>query len=324
MKVIPQDQVEFFHREGWLMVEGVFDDKADFDPLREEITGLLDDCVAKLIAEGTIFNAHSSLPFETRLTALVDDNPHLMQTFMSAIEGKEGGGLKGEAMFNVLTHSRLMDAVEDLVGPEVIGSSVYRVRPKLPGHNRGVVPWHQDSGYFMPHCDKSLIVTCWAPLVNATEENGCLQVIPRVHKSGVYRHHTGGNAGFLVITEDDLPKEAEAITVPVPVGGVLLMSNLTPHQSLWNSSGHIRWSVDLRYQSAEVPTNAFEDPSEFEGNQAEFTMACYPPEGDFVVRSVSKPEAVLTYEGFQQRRLRYDAAFHLPHPKRGWQPVGAG
>jgi hypothetical protein len=64
--------------------------------------------------------------------------------------------------------------------------------------------------------------------------------------------------------------------------------------------------MDLRYQSAKLPTNASitrmpgEDvPSPAEGTPA----ACYPPERDFLVRSQKRPhEIIRSYEEF--RRLR--------------------
>lgn len=164
-------------------------------------------------------------------------------------------------------------------------------------------------------------MTCWLPLVDATPENGCLQVLPRAHRRGVVTHHTGGNAGFLVIEDADLPATTEeAVTVPVPLGGALLMTNLTPHCSTPNTTDTIRWSVDLRYQNCEAPTNAFQEPADFDPDAPDVQIACYAPEGDFVVRSASRPETVHTHAQFAARRDRYDAAT-LPPPVRGWQPA---
>ena len=36
----------------------------------------------------------------------------------------------------------------------------------------------------------------------------------------------------------------------------LLMTNRTPHGSYENTTDVVRWSMDLRYQSAALPTNA--------------------------------------------------------------------
>ena len=57
-----------------------------------------------------------------------------------------------------------------------------------------------------------------------------------------------------------IPDEAlggqRPVVVPVPKGGVLLMTNRTPHASFENKTDIVRWSMDLRYQSAALPTNA--------------------------------------------------------------------
>jgi ectoine hydroxylase-related dioxygenase (phytanoyl-CoA dioxygenase family) len=316
------DQVETFHREGYLVVEDIFRNE-DFEPLRREIDALVDARAQELRAEGRIEQLHENAPFNYRLARLVDDHPDLAADYFRAIEGKGGGKINGPAIYDLLTHPRLLDAMESLLGPEVVGSSVYRVRPKLPGKSRGNVPWHQDSGYFASHCDRNLIVTCWIPLVDANLENGGMTVLPRVHNRGIFRHHTGGNANFLVITDENLPADERPVPVSVPLGGALLMTNLTPHCSTPNGSDHIRWSIDLRYQGEDVPTNAFQEPEDFDPEAPEINVACYAPEGDFLVRSQKHPERVLSAEEFRNRRDRYESS-SLPAPQRGWEPVGSG
>ena len=190
------------------------------------------------------------------MVRVFEDSQENGETIMRRLEGKAGGGHCGVEMYRVICHPKLLDVVESLTGPEIIGSSVYRIRPKVPGKVRGVVPWHQDSGYFMPLCDNYLVLTVWIPLVDATARNGCMQILPRAHRQGVSTHHTGGNAGFLVIEDQDLPLPPDrAITAECPLGGVVLMTNMTPHSSTPNESDIVRWSIDLRYQGSEVPNN---------------------------------------------------------------------
>ena len=43
-------------------------------------------------------------------------------------------------------------------------------------------------------------------------------------------------------------------------GSVLFMTNLTPHASFENNTDIVRWSVDLRYQDAEIPNNMTKTP----------------------------------------------------------------
>jgi hypothetical protein len=297
------------------MVPDVFE-PGELEPLRQELAGVVDRAARREHEAGKLPELYENEPFETRLTRLCQ---HTDAVYW-AVLGKGGGGHAGEELFRIITHPKLLAKVESLVGPEIVGSSVYRVRPKVPGLPHGVVPWHQDSGYFAPHCDDRMILTCWMPLVDATVENGCLWVLPRTHRSVVYRHHTGGHAGYLVITDEDLPP-GEAIPVPVPIGGVLFLTNLTPHSSGENRSDVVRWSLDLRYQDPQVPNNVDEMPEDFNPEAPPHEMACYPPEADFVIRSREHPERVADWPQFEHRRRAYNESRQLRGPRRGWQPV---
>ncbi len=109
--------------------------------------------------------------------------------------------------------------------------------------------------------------------------------------------------------------------MPVPLGGVLFMTNLTPHRSLENRTDVVRWSIDLRYQSADLPNNVDRMPEAFDPNAPETEIACDPPEGDFVIQSPAHPErAVTEWEGFQEIRRRYERT-SVPFPIRRWTPM---
>ena len=317
---LTQQQHAFFDTEGYLIVNDVFT-PADLQPVRRELHERIGAKAAALHAAGQLADIHAAEPFDRQLAHIYDDNPDAAKAIIRDLEGQAGGGHAGIEMFRVITHPKLLAVVEDLIGPEIVGSSVYRIRPKLPGFARGVVPWHQDQGYFAPHCDRQLIITCWLPLVNATQANGCLQIQPRAHHSGVVPHRTGGNAGFLVIEDGDLPFPPEqAITAEVPFGGAVFMTNLTPHCSTPNLTDEIRWSLDLRYQDAAVPNNVDLLPVPGIGRQAEaFTMACYPPEADFIVRSRARAERVTTYAEYAARRQAYETQrATIPTFARDW------
>ncbi len=317
--MLTEEQREQFFQVGYVVVPHIYTQE-EMEPLRSELSEIIHSTAARLHAEGKISDTHAEEGFYTRLTRLMDDHPELTWDYLRAIEGKGGGGHTGEAMFDLLTHKGLLDIMAQLVGEEIVASSVYRIRPKVPGLERGAVPWHQDSGYFASHCDKEMIVTCWIPLVDATLENGCLYVIPKTHENGVFAHKSRGPSGYLIIPDADLPlPEAEAIPVPVPAGGALLLTNLTPHCSYLNTTDTIRWSLDLRYQGRGAPTNAFQTPGEFDLNAPPTEIACYPPEGDFVVRSRRDPASVHTYRQYVERRAMYDKV-SLPVPGRSWEP----
>lgn len=294
---LSHEQVAQFHREGFLVVEDLIEPSL-IARLERGITDEIDRCSETLAAAGELTSTYADEPFHKRLTLITTETKAVVSRITD-------GALAIPAFFELIAYPPLLDVAESLCGPELIASSVYRLRPKLPGYGPGVVPWHQDSGYFEPYCDDSLILTCWIPLVDADAHNGCLQVLKYGHRSPVVRHGAGPNH-YLQIQDSDLP-EGEIVTVPVRRGGVLLLTNLTPHCSTPNNSDGIRWSMDLRYQSASLPTNApiSRLPEELP-TEASAPLACYPPEADALIRSQKRANEVISSpEQFEKIRLNH-------------------
>lgn len=282
------DQLERFERDGYVVAEGLFTD-ADLQPVIDEISDEVDRRAKELVAQGALSHDYAEMGFERRLAEISRETDRVALSIWN-------GNLSGPAFFDLIRHPRLLDVAEQLCGPEIIASSVYRLRPKIPNYNYGAVPWHQDSGYTEPYCDSALMVTVWLPLVDATPERGCLWVQPGVHKGGVLRHEKRRGKSYLVIPDAALPSVAP-VCVPMRKGDALLMTNTTPHVSFENTSDVVRWSMDLRYQSARLPTNAAITrlPGET-GPETEPAAppACYPPEADFLVRSQARPREVVS------------------------------
>ena len=316
---LTQHELTLFQKQGFLLKPGLFSEN-DLQPLRSALTEIIDQKARALQADGKLADVFEDAPFDMRLASIYADNKAAGEEVTRSVMGKGGGGYNGPAMLQCIRHPPLLSCIESLIGPDIIGSSVYRIRPKLPGWDRGEVPWHQDAGYTLAHCDRHLIVTCWVPLVDATLENGCLHVIPTVHSSGILKHFTGGHAGFLEVPPDELP-QVDPVPVPMKAGDVLLLTNLTPHASFANRTDQVRWSIDLRYQNADVPNNVDEDPAAYTPERDPVTMACYPPEADFVIRDPSNPTREIHSAGqFRQVRERYENS-RPDSPGRGWTPL---
>ena len=190
-------------------------------------------------------------------------------------------------MFEVLTASPLLDAVESIIGPEIYSNPTQHVRlkvpealtPVIPETGRvqlGATPWHQDGGVVTEEADDTDILTVWIPVWDADEEAGCLHLVPRSHIEGLYQHCPGGTAtspsGLQI--PDELFQIRDALPIPMRRGSVLFMHRLTCHGSLPNKSDRIRWSLDLRYNPVGQPTG----------------RAAFP---GFVARSRAHPEAEL-------------------------------
>ena len=94
----------------------------------------------------------------------------------------------GPAVFSLITAPRLLDIVESLIGPEITSNPIQHVRLKPPATAlRGDeisahitrTDWHQDRGVAHDEADMTDMVTVWIAMNDATEENGCLKVVPQ-------------------------------------------------------------------------------------------------------------------------------------------------
>lgn len=108
---------------------------------------------------------------------------------------------------------------------------------------------HQDLTYwegYSPRLTSALIY-----IDEATEENGCLEVVPGRHRDGVLKKQMG-KAGLMMehqIVEEQLDP-ALAVKVPGPPGTLVLFSCTTPHASGANLSDRPRCVVIFTYNPA--------------------------------------------------------------------------
>ena len=185
-------EVEQFKEQGYLIKEGIYNN-IDLQLLCQGLTKAIQDKCDQLIAEEQLDRDFAEASFETRLTKLYRHNSDAgHQVLMSIWSGR----FHGAGMLKALRHPPLVDCVADLIGPDIVATSIYRVRPKVPGYLRGEVPWHQDAGYSMLHCYDYVMITCWIPLVDATLRKWMFvdnpQVTPVGNHSALYR----GTCGF--------------------------------------------------------------------------------------------------------------------------------
>ena len=249
------EQIAFYKDQGYLLVEDVIPVE-NLQQLISELNETVDQNARKAQAEGELSELFEDEPFERRLAQIVESvadpsDTSFSDTFFEGLHGK----LKTEGMFAVQTHPAILDIVESLIGPEILAHPQFNIRPKLPNQDTSVVPWHQDLGYLQPDASETFMVNFWIPLVDATVENGCMEVIAGSHKAPLIDHVTGLGPGrnFKGIVDEELP-DGEQVQCPVPLGGVLLIQHKTIHRSVPNYSDHIRWSMDIRYSDPQMPT----------------------------------------------------------------------
>lgn len=269
MPALTAEQQEHLAEFGFVKVDDVLDPEKTIDPVIEEYAGVLDSLAEKLFDEGIISSKYEELEFGERVTRIYEESGEIYNGYFDF--SLPQNGIKpdtpfwaGPAVFNALTSASLLDAVESVVGPEIYSNPVQHVRIKVPESRAprdengnvkfGVTPWHQDSGVVNPEADQTDMLTVWFPLMDTTEENGCLQVVPGSHEGKLLTHCPGYKQVAGVTIPTDMFAEDAAMPVPIKKGGALFLNKLTVHSSLPNVSERIRWSFDLRYHPVGQPT----------------------------------------------------------------------
>ncbi len=238
-------QLEQYAQDGFLILPEFFSE-AELMPVIEEINGLVDSLAERLYAAGKIQNKHADAGFETRLALLEQEYP-------GAAVLIHIGGILGNALAHLWETPRLLDLIEQILGPEIAGHPVWNLRSKTPLNPLVTVPWHQDTAYLAEGCHTTLQPTAWIPLVDADKVNGTLQVFRSEHRIDTVLPHrlenTRGHRSswYLYIPDEQLPA-GEVVTCEMPKGSLLLLNQLIPHRSTENFSNIVRWSIDLRWQ----------------------------------------------------------------------------
>lgn len=301
--MLTDDQIEQFETEGYLVVDNVLSDAVLRD-VKDEYGTLMDRLYAGWEAEGRV-PADEGLDFWQKLLVSYREGCAWFQPMDISLPGGEIEADTpfhfGPAVFDMLTDARLLDMVEDLIGPEITSNPIQHVRLKPPARtlrasettaHMMATDWHQDRAVAHAEGDRTRMVTVWLAISDATLENGCLQVIPG--KPRMYPHCPKKQTSIA----DGLIDPAEAVPLPVKAGGAVLFHPLTPHASLDNVSDNFRWSFDIRYNVTGQPTG----------------RAHFP---DFVARSRAHPETELrdwkAWAGmWHDARARLAPAPHIP------------
>lgn len=226
---LTQAQIDFYRNEGYLVIERFFD-RATLDAVDQTIRDITD----RAIASGD----HSKvLELEPEP---VDGRP-VPRRIYNPFDTHE--------VFRKLgTDPRVLDCIECVIGPDItLQHSKLNMKPAKVG---SAVEWHQDMAYF-PHTNDSLVTTL-IYLDDATEENGCLQVLAR-HHTHFFDHALPDGRFAGMITEDlDGGQFGQPIPLPAPAGSVIFMHCVTPHSSLPNRSTRPRRTLIYEYRAADA------------------------------------------------------------------------
>lgn len=219
--MIEQSQIDQYHQQGFLVVEGVLSD-TEVTSLSDDFERWVEESRTKTQPWGKTQDGRSRFDIEDDHRA---DHPSLRRvsspTEISAAYKK------------IAFESRMAAIAAQLIGGSGTRFHHSKVNSKLP-HTKTVVDWHQDFP-FTPHSNDDL-VTALLMVSDVTPNNGPLLVVPGSHKGPLWSHWKNNQfTGFV----DDTVVQAYCqapVACYAPSGSVCFMHTRLLHASKPNNT----------------------------------------------------------------------------------------
>jgi ectoine hydroxylase-related dioxygenase (phytanoyl-CoA dioxygenase family) len=214
-KALTREQVSAFNRDGYLSGIYIFDEQKAVANRR-----YFDDLLARVLAGGG--------------TSYSISTAHLTYG----------------AVYDLLTHPRIVAVVGDLLGDDVVGWGSHYFC-KMP-HDGKSVPWHQDASYWPLTPSKA--VTVWLAIDDADRGNACMRVIPGTQNFGHLTYRMTEDADQTVLNQEVLNVErfGRPVDMELRAGEISVHADLLLHGSGANESDRRRCGLTLRYCAADV------------------------------------------------------------------------
>ncbi len=190
-------------------------------------------------------------------------------------------------LWAVIRLPRLIDAIEDLLGPDFVcwGSSFFAKR----AHDPSFISWHQDSTYYGLEPPES--VTAWIAFTDATSEAGCMKIVAGSHLGPeILPHDEIAHPDNMLVRGQTVRgvDESLAVEMPLAAGQMSIHHNKTIHSSEPNRAGWPRIGFAVHFAATRVRQVQFDGATAIllrgadpEGNwlpdpepAAEFDPAC--------------------------------------------------
>jgi len=188
------------------------------------------------------------------------DEAMAIRSKLETFEKSAGGPLKGDLrhkshllfpwLDEVVHHARIVDAIEDLYGPDLLcWTTNFFIKE---ANNPAFVSWHQDSTYW--GLDKPDVVTAWVALTPSNRANGAMAFIPGTHTADQIPHRDTFAKNNLLTRGQEVAvdvDESKAVTIELAPGEISLHHVRLVHGSPANPSNDRRIGFAIRY----IPTS---------------------------------------------------------------------
>jgi phytanoyl-CoA hydroxylase len=231
--MLTQEQVNYYNEHGYLHIPAVFG-PSEIEELSDEMD--------RLVQDWAYTNEGWTGPW--RLAYM---DPEVEKK--SKLTSMHDLHFYSDAWCRAVTHPRLVEAVSDLLGPNVeLHHSTMHIKPPQTGHP---FPMHQDNPFYAHENGKYVDVL--VHLDDTRHENGEIRFLDGSHKLGALLHVTQNPDG--TPCSPHLPPDKYRLedTVPVPAkrGDVVCFNVYTVHGSYINTTKQPRRLVRIGYRDPE-------------------------------------------------------------------------
>jgi non-heme Fe2+,alpha-ketoglutarate-dependent halogenase len=153
-----------------------------------------------------------------------------------------------KGIYDLATDPRILDLVEDIVGPNIIvwGTHFFC---KVP-HDPKSVPWHQDASYWP--LSPARTVTAWIAIDDVDVENSAMHVIPKTHNKGPLKWKNTEGPAVLSQEIENIEQYGKPVPIELKAGQISLHADMIVHGSQPNGSARRRCGLTVRYCPPEV------------------------------------------------------------------------
>ncbi len=152
--------------------------------------------------------------------------------------------------YELATLPIVLDIVEQLIGPDILLFNVTYIikEANAPAH----VSWHQDLTYWgLSHDDQ---VSMWLALSPATEETGCMKMLPGSHTKGHFEHEPTDDKNNVLLQGQTVTgvDENQSVLCPLAPGEASFHHGWTLHASTPNVGSDRRIGLNIQYIAPHV------------------------------------------------------------------------